>query len=115
MGESPSVRRLQKDPATVAAGAIIFVAVSQFLIMLVATEAIQPGYNAGTNAISDLGVGRRATYFNTSIVALGALAVISSFFLFVSLRSRIFSVLSAVFGVSSAGVWAFSRNNRPTS
>ena len=107
MEKNPNIHKLQRGYAAPTAGVIIFVAVSQFLIMLIAAESIQPGYNVGTNAISDLGVGRSAAYFNTSIVILGTLTIISSYFLFVSVRSRLFSALFAVFGASSAGVGLF--------
>jgi membrane protein implicated in regulation of membrane protease activity len=54
------------------APAILLFGAAQFLLLLVAAEALYPGYSVATNAISDLGVGETAIVFNTSIILFGA-------------------------------------------
>lgn len=39
------------------AGAFIFVAITQFILGVIVSEALYPGYSIANNYISDLGVG----------------------------------------------------------
>ena len=60
-----------------AAGYVSLVGVSQFLLVMVVSEALYPGYSVRENYISDLGVGPTSALFNASIIAMG-LAVIAA-------------------------------------
>ena len=52
-------------------GALVFLGVAQFILVIAVTEAQYPGYSVSTNALSDLGVGQTALLFNASVVVLG--------------------------------------------
>jgi len=64
-------------------GILLLIGSIQFAILMVIAEAIYPGYNTSTNFISDLGVWGTpsAALFNPSIVLLGSLSLISSYFI----------------------------------
>ncbi len=63
---------LDRGVALALAPALLLFGASQFLLLLVAAEALYPGYSVATNAISDLGVGETAVIFNSSIVIFGS-------------------------------------------
>ncbi|WP_338599045.1 DUF998 domain-containing protein [Sulfolobus tengchongensis] len=60
------------------AGYIVLIGVSQFLLFMVISEILYPNYSVKYNYISDLGVGRTAIIFNTSIIVMGILVIIAS-------------------------------------
>lgn len=54
------------------AGALLFIAASQFVFGLVVAEALYPGYSISLNYVSDLGVGPSSSMiFNTSVFLMG--------------------------------------------
>ena len=59
-------------------GALLFVGTAQFILVIVITEALYPGYTVATNVLSDLGVGQTALLYNASIAVFGAFASIGS-------------------------------------
>jgi hypothetical membrane protein len=65
------------------AGILLLIGSIQFTILLVIAESIYPGYSTSTNFISDLGVWGKpsALLFNPSIALLGALNLVSSYFI----------------------------------
>ncbi len=60
------------------AGYLILVGVSEFLLLMLIAEFLYPGYSVSHNYISDLGVGKTAIIFNTSIIIMGLLIIIAS-------------------------------------
>ncbi|AFZ70584.1 putative membrane protein [Caldisphaera lagunensis DSM 15908] len=84
-------------------GILIFLGVSQFLLFMIVSEALYPGYSVSKNYISDLGVGSTAYIFNTSIIIMGLLLIISSFFL----KNKILQVFLILSGIGAAGVGIF--------
>lgn len=60
--------------------ALIFVAVAQFVLGLIVSEALYSGYSISDNYISDLGVGPSSIIFNSSVFLLGLLLVIATYF-----------------------------------
>lgn len=94
-----------------AAGAVMFVGASQFILFVVVAESLYPGYSISDNYISDLGVGPSALIFNSSVFLLGLSAVISVHFLqgFIS-GNRAFRVFLLLCGVGAMGVGIFPEN-----
>jgi hypothetical membrane protein len=89
------------------AGAILFFGTAQFMVLLIAAEALFPNYSVAKNAISDLGVGQTALLFNSSISLFGLCALAFAYFLFKSGQGRIFPSLVAIAGASTLGVGLF--------
>jgi hypothetical membrane protein len=63
------------------AGVLFFVAVTQFILGLAIAEALYPGYSVSENYVSDLGIGPSSIVFNSSVLVLGLLLVIGTYFL----------------------------------
>lgn len=83
------------------AGYLIFLGITQFLLLMIISEALYPGYSISHNYISDLGVGTTAIIFNTSIIVMGILILISSIILggsyFILAIIGLFSALVGIF------------------
>ena len=88
------------------AGYLILLGVSQFLLLMIISESLYPSYSVHSNYISDLGVGKTAILFNTSIILMGLLIMVASF----SLDIRTLSILLFVIGLSSMLVGIFPEN-----
>jgi hypothetical membrane protein len=97
------------------AGALLFVGAAQFLIFLVISESLYPGYSVSKNTMSDLGatcnagvctIPRYSIIFNSSVFIFGALVFIGAFFIYIS-RSRLIGGLSALAGWGVMGVAIF--------
>jgi hypothetical membrane protein len=100
-------------------GAAIFVGVVQFGIGLIIAEVFYPNYNVSTNAISDLGAAcpsgggpcvinqPSSTIFNSSIVILGLLILVSGYFFQRSFRYRPSTAVILLSGVGAIGVGLF--------
>lgn len=63
------------------AGALFFVAVTQFILGLTIVEALHPIYSVSANYASDLGIEPFSTVFNSSVFLLGLLLLIGTYFL----------------------------------
>ena len=63
------------------AGALFFIAVTQFILCITIAEARYPGYSISENYVSDLGVGPSAIIFNSSVFLLGMLLFAGTYFL----------------------------------
>ncbi len=86
------------------AGALFFIAVSQFFIGLAVAQALYPDYSLSVNYISDLGIGPSAIVFNSSVFFLGLLSLVGTYFLkglsdFKTVRVLLFLVSIAAMGV----------------
>jgi len=87
-------------------GALLFVGVAQYLLVIVITEALHPGYNVATNYLSDLGVGQTALLFNASTVVFGAFLLVGSLVGLRTLGAGLTATL-AITGVCAVGVGLF--------
>jgi hypothetical membrane protein len=94
-----------------AAGALILVGGSQFVVGMLVAEALYPGYSISQNYISDLGVGPSAMIFNSSVFLLGLMVVVSAYFVHGSFRSRLVTGLLVLAGVGAMGVGVFPENS----
>jgi hypothetical membrane protein len=100
-------------------GALLFVAGSQFFLLLFVSTALYPNYNVNFNYISDLGETCRSNVgchfeqpssviFNSASLILGVLAVISFALLLEGNKKRILPYLGIISGIGAAGVGLFT-------
>jgi hypothetical membrane protein len=99
--------------STKIAGFLSFLGASQFLIIMLICEAIYPGYSISENMISNLGIGRTAGLFNSSIMILGAMIILSALSFHSFHGNRLFSILMILTGAGAMGVGIFPENIRP--
>jgi hypothetical membrane protein len=99
--------------STKMAGLLSFVGACQFLIIMLICEALYPGYSISENMISDLGIGRTAGLFNSSIILLGAMITLSAISFHSFHGNRIFTFLMILTGAGAMGVGIFPENIRP--
>jgi hypothetical membrane protein len=92
------------------AGALLFVASSQFVLGLIVAEALYPGYSTSANYISDLGVGPSAIYFNSSVFLMGLLMVIGACFLQRAFDYTVLTVLLVLSAIGAMGVGVFTED-----
>lgn len=95
------------------AGLLCFVAASQFLIIMLICEALYPGYSISENMISDLGIGSTAAFFNSSIIILGLLIILSAITFHSFHKNGIFTILLSLTGMGAMGVGIFPENLSP--
>ena len=98
------------------AGALLFLGVLQWLMIVLAAETLFPGYSIRANDLSDLAstvppnaslMQPSAMLFNASTFAIGLFSLISSVLIYFSVRSRLFSILFGLSGLFAMGVAAF--------
>jgi len=99
--------------STKIAGFLSFVGACQFLMIMLVCEALYPGYSISENMISDLGMGRTAGLFNSSIMLLGAMIILSAISFHSFHGNRLFSILMVLTGAGAMGVGIFPENIRP--
>jgi hypothetical membrane protein len=63
------------------AGALIFVAVTQFVLGVIVSEALYSSYSISENYVSDLGVWSSSIIFNSSVFLMGLLLIAGAYFL----------------------------------
>jgi hypothetical membrane protein len=98
------------------AGTFMFVGGVQFVIGMILAEIFYPGYNVSGNYISDLGATCRDTciiyqptafIFNTSVIILGILILLSSYFIWQEFQNYLISILIGLSGLGAVGVGLF--------
>jgi len=89
------------------AGILLFAGGVQFTIFMVIAEVFYSGYNVSGNAISDLGVGPTSSIFNPSIILLGIMIILSSYYLLLAFNNRLISAFLALCGLGAVGVGLF--------
>ncbi len=98
------------------AGVLVFVANVEFIVAMTVAEAFYPGYSISQNYISDLGATCRATcqvlqptatIFNSSIILLGLMIIVGSYFVRLTFRSVVLPVFVALTGIGALGVGVF--------
>ena len=95
------------------AGVLIFIAASQFILGLIAAEALYPGYSISTNYISDLGVGPSSPVFNVSVFLLGLLGIIGAYFFQRAFHRTMITILFSITAVAAMTVGIFTENSEP--
>ena len=93
------------------AGALIFIAASQFVLGLIVAEALYSGYSVSENYISDLGVGPSSMIFNSSVFLLGLLLIIGTYFLQRVFHFKALTVLLFLTATGAMGVGVFTENS----
>jgi hypothetical membrane protein len=93
------------------AGALFFIAATQFVLCVIVSEALYPGYSIADNYISDLGVGPSSMIFNSSVFLLGLLMLIGTYFLQRAFKEfTILTVLLVLTSIGAMGVGIFTEN-----
>jgi hypothetical membrane protein len=92
------------------AGALFFIAVTQFVLGLIVSEALYSGYSTSGNYISDLGVGSSSMIFNSSVFLLGLLLVIGAYFLQRAFDFKMLTVLLVLTAIGAMGVGIFTED-----
>ncbi|NYB53071.1 MAG: DUF998 domain-containing protein [Methanobacteriaceae archaeon] len=95
-----------------AAGIILLVAVIQFFMAVNLAETQYPDYNIANNTLSSLGgtlpsVEPSATIFNTSIILLGILSLLSVYLILESGGCRLFSSCLTISAMGLVGIGIF--------
>jgi hypothetical membrane protein len=93
------------------AGTLIFVAVTQFVLGLIVSEALYPGYSVSGNYISDLGVGPSSNIFNSSVFLLGLLLIVGAYFLQRAFEEyKVLTLMLVLTAIGAMGVGVFNEN-----
>lgn len=92
------------------AGALIFVAVTQFVLGLIVSEALYSGYSISDNYISDLGVGPSSMIFNSSVFLMGLLLIIGAYFLQRAFDFKMLTVMLVLTAIGAMGVGIFTED-----
>ncbi len=92
------------------AGLLFFIASSEFVVFLVVSEALYHGYSVAANYISDLGVGPSSVIFNVSIIALGFLVLLGSYYLHRAFHDGLLTAFLVLTGIGAVGVGVLTEN-----
>jgi hypothetical membrane protein len=92
------------------AGALFFVAASQFVIGMVVAEARYAGYSISANYISDLGVGPSAMIFNSSVFLMGLMILIGAYFVQRAFNIKLLTLLLILTAIGTMGVGVFTEH-----
>jgi hypothetical membrane protein len=93
------------------AGALIFIAVTQFVLGLTVSEALYSGYSISGNYISDLGVGPSSVIFNSSIFLLGLLLIIGTYFFQRAFNGyKVLTLMLILTAIGAMGVGVFTED-----
>jgi len=90
------------------AGALIFVAVTQFVLGMIVSEALYSGYSISENYVSDLGVGSSSMIFNSSVFLMGSLLIIGAYFLHRAFGFTMLTVTFVLTAIGAMGVGIFT-------
>ncbi len=103
---------LQRMPYSTekAAGVIFFIAVTQFTLGFIISEALYPGYSVHDNYISDLGIGPSSIIFNSSAFLLGLLSLVATYFLRHSPNFKTVNMLLLLMAIGAMGVGVFTKD-----
>jgi|WetSurMetagenome_2_1015567.scaffolds.fasta_scaffold101237_1 hypothetical membrane protein len=99
-------------------GAFLFISVIQVILFQVICQTVYPNYNAGNQAISDMGnwnlAGNFAAVFNISAILLGLLMVAGVYYFRRGLANRPFASLLTLVGVCNIGLGIVSEELIPS-
>jgi hypothetical membrane protein len=103
------LRRMSHSRGKVA-GTLFFIAVTQFVLCFVVSEALYPGYSVSGNYVSDLGVGPSAIVFNSSAFLLGLLLLIGTYFLRHVSNFKTVNTLLILMSIGAMGVGIITKD-----
>jgi hypothetical membrane protein len=87
------------------AGLLFIVAVVQYVLAIVVSEAVYPGYSVGQQMVSELGdwslAGNNAAILNASIILYGLLVIAGAYYVQRIVKNRLFAPLLAINGIGS--------------
>jgi hypothetical membrane protein len=98
------------------AGALIFLGVLEWFMVVLAAETLFPGYSSRLNDLSDLAstvqpnlspIQPSAMLFNSATLLIGLLTLISAILIYLSGQDRLFSALFGFSGLSAMAVGVF--------
>lgn len=93
------------------AGALFFIAASQFVVGVIVSEALYSGYSISSNYISDLGVGPSSSIFNSSVFLLGLLLIVGTYFLQRAFKEyKVLTLTLILTAIGAMGVGVFTEN-----
>jgi len=92
------------------AGTLFFIAVTQFVLGLIISEALYPGYSVSGNYISDLGIGPSSIIFNSSVFLLGLLLLVGTYFLRRVSNFKTVNTLLILMAIGAMGVGVFTKD-----
>jgi len=99
------------------AGLLFVVGVVEYILAIIISEAIHPGYSVGRQYLSDLGdwslVGNSALIFNTSVILYGLFVIVGACFIWRGFRNGLFASLLAINGVGSVVLGLVAQNISP--
>ncbi len=98
------------NPREKVAGILVFIAVTQFIIALAIAEALHPGFSLANNYISDLGIGSSSIVFNLSLLLLGLLMAMGTYFLWSISEFKTASILLLLMAISAIGLGIFTKD-----
>jgi hypothetical membrane protein len=99
-----------------AAGALLFIGVLQWFLIVIAAETLFPGYTTRANDLSDLAstvwpnmslVQPSAMMFNATMLLLGLTLLISASLIYYATEKRLFTTLLAITGLAAMAVGVF--------
>ncbi len=91
-------------------GLLIAIASTQLILLLIAAEALYPGYNISSSFISSLSIGSTGSIFGVSLFLFGLLVLLSGYFLR-TFRDVLINAAVAVIGVAAIGASVFPVNS----
>jgi len=90
----------------VTAGILMFIGAAMSLMGIIVAETLYPGYHI-SQVISDLGVGRTATFFNLSMILFGCLFIVAAYLLRKAGTDTWFCSLMVLTGFAQACIGIF--------
>jgi hypothetical membrane protein len=99
--------QIMKVEKNAVAGFLLFVGSVQCILGIIVAEALYPGYSTSQNYISDLGVGPSSFIFNLSLITIGVLGAVASYFIHHLFKRRDFTFLLMMGSLGAIGVGAF--------
>jgi len=92
------------------AGTLILIAVTQFVLGIIVSEALYSGYSISDNYISDLGVGPSSMIFNSSVFLMGLLLIVGAYFLHRAFNFPMLTVMLVLTAIGAMGVGVFTED-----
>lgn len=93
------------------AGALVIFGVVQFLLLLIVAESLYPNFSISKNVISNLGGGKTALIFNSSVFLFGLTLVAGAYFIHRVFKYRLLFIFLVLAGIGAMGVGLFTMYN----
>ncbi len=82
-------------------GSLFMIGSIQFILAVIISEALHPGYSPANNLLSELGVGNNSLLFNVSVIVFGVCLLLGAILLFRAMRSVVVSLFIALGGIGA--------------